>query len=305
MFDYFFSPDKESSLNVQEPYFNIFSQLQIDLVPNSIFIPYNELFHIYKQNNEIYNIEVENNDKSHEENKQNIINIENHNNNNTNLGIQSNNMNKKIEINNEETKTGKKRGRKKIKNDSNRPKHDKLSRDNIKRKIQVNYFNFLMKFVNFIISELLKNNRNIKQHQFYPLNYKFKSTVTKAFFNKLKKAKIGDIFKNPQSKNVKYYEKSNLIVYDKVSKNNIINNILEKMYLEFFDIYYFKKMEISLSEFGLEKTINLPSELGFYKDLFKSEKNKNDEEYFYKMENCIKKDFRKDKIDGKTIFVVN
>ena len=290
MFDCSFLFDNEPSLNTEETLFDINSQIQIDSLQNSIVNPYNELLYKNKQNNEIFNIKVHNNDKIHEynnrENIKNIINIENH-------------INNKI--------IGKKRGRKKIKNDSSRPEHDKLSRDNIKRKIQVNYFNFLIKFVNVIISEILKNNSNIKNIQFYPLDYKFKSTVTKTFFNKLKKTKIGDIFKDfvsRHSKKDKNYEKSNLIVYDKVSKNNIINNILEKMYLEFFDIYYFKKLEISLSEFGLEKTINLPSELGFYKDLLKSEKNKNDEEYFYKMENCIKKDFRKDKTKGNNIFVV-
>ena len=291
--DHFFS-ENESSMNTE----NFLNQ-------NS-YLP---LFPENEQNNETINIEIYNNIQSHEDseigNNKNIIYFEN-NNNNINCGIQSNSINIQIDINNGEILTGKKRGRKK-ENDNNRPIHDKYSRDNIKRKIQVNYFNFLTKFVNFIISEISKINPNIKKHQFYPLNYKFKSKVKKDCFNKLKNTKIGDILKNnasPQSQSKKSinYEKSNLKIYEKVSENTIIKNILENMYLDFFDIYYFNKKEINLSKFGLDKTINLPSKLGFYKDLIT--KNKMNEVYFYKIENCIKKDFRNNKTNGRTIFIV-
>ena len=65
-----------------------------------------------------------------------------------------------------------------------RKKHDKLARDNIKRKIQVHYLRFLVKFVNKIISEILKkyNNDiykdiNIKNLQFINICYDFAKKI--------------------------------------------------------------------------------------------------------------------------------
>lgn len=56
-------------------------------------------------------------------------------------------------INNERTLTDEiskkgKRGRKR--NKKERPEHDNTARDNIRRKVQINYINFLIKFINKI-----------------------------------------------------------------------------------------------------------------------------------------------------------
>ena len=106
--------------------------------------------------------------------------------------------------------------------------------------------------------------------------------------------KIGDIFKDHGSPKFKNHKQLNLEVYNEVSKNEVIKNILDKTYLEFFNIFYLNKDKINLSPFGLEKTLNLNPGLGFYEDL------KKDEEYIKKMEKCIKNDFL-----GSPIFVVN
>ena len=71
------------------------------------------------------------------------------------------------------------------------------------------------------------------------------------------------------------------------------------MYLEFFNKYYLNDNKINLSKYGLEETINVSPNLGFYEDLIKHEKECNDIKYLNKIEKCIKNDFL-----GTPIFVV-
>lgn len=182
-------------------------------------------------------------------------------------------------------------------------KHDKYSKDNIKRKIQVHYFKFLTNFLNQIIKEVLniqKNNKNIK---FFPLNYNFKKNITKSSFDSLKMTTLGDIFKNNISPRYKNSNNLNIFFYDEITnKNDILKNILDKTYLEFFDIYYLNRTKINLANYGLKnKTIILSSNISFYKDLLKS----NDEiNYLKKIEKCIKSDFLPFLPPDKPIFLV-
>ena len=177
-----------------------------------------------------------------------------------------------------------------------RLEHDKFAKDNIKRKIQVHYLKFLRNFINHIIKEIIPDIKNI---QFYPLNYNFAKDIRKKAFDSLKNTKIGDIFKNNVSPKYKNYETLNIDVYNKVTKkNDDIKKILDKFYLDYFIVYYIKKKEINLSKYdGPDKNIILSDKIGFYTDLI----NENDinSEYHKKVEKCIKKDF----ID-KPLFIV-
>lgn len=188
-----------------------------------------------------------------------------------------------------------KKGRKK--QIDNEREHNKLARDNIKRKIQVRYLKFLRNFLNYIIEKLYISPNN-KKYKFFPLDYGFAKIISKEKFNLLKLTKIGDIFKDHGSPKFKNHEQLNLEVYNEVRKNEVIKNILDKTYLEFFYIFYLKKDKINLSPFGLEEILNLVPELGFYEDLKKDEEKNN--EYIKKMEKCIKNDFL-----GSPIFVIN
>lgn len=178
-----------------------------------------------------------------------------------------------------------------------RPKHGKLAKDNIKRKIQVHYLTFLRNLLNQIINELLYNNET-KNIQFGRLNYNFTKEITKNSFDLLKNTSIGDIFKNNLSP--KFRKKNlNIDVYNKITqKSEIIKKILDKLYLEFFNVYYLNQKIINLSEYGLNKNIILSENIGFYKDLIKIN-DKEDEIYHQKIEKCIKIDFI-----GIPIFVV-
>ena len=175
-------------------------------------------------------------------------------------------------------------------------KHNKFAKDNIKRKIQVNYLKFLVNFVNQIIKVLLSESANTDDIQFYRLDYKFAKDISKNTFNKIKKKTIGEIFKDNASSKYKNNKKLNVQVYNKVTKKNkIIKEILDKPYLYFFYIYYSGQKTINLSDYGfdLDKTIDLSSETGFCKDLITKNNDTDTLERIYrtKILECIKKHF--------------
>ena len=176
-----------------------------------------------------------------------------------------------------------------------RSKHNKFGKDNIKRKIQVNYFKFLLNFINQIIKVLFCESVNSDDIQFYRLDSTFTKDISQKAFNKIKEKTIGEIFKKNLSSKFKNKE-LNVQVYNKVTKKNkIIKNILDKPYLYFFYIYYTGQTIINLSDFDLDldKTIYLSSETGFCKDLIT--KNNDTETfkriYWKKILECIKKHF--------------
>ena len=79
--------------------------------------------------------------------------------------------------------------------------HDKFDKDNIKRKVQVNYLKFLVEFVNKIILKIfdkfnknniidIKSKKQIEKYQFKSLNYDFSKKIDSSSFNKYKSKKI-------------------------------------------------------------------------------------------------------------------
>ena len=69
--------------------------------------------------------------------------------------------------------------------------HNKLSDDNIIKKCQVSYINFIIEFMNILCSKF-----NINQ-TFLPLDYKFKNIVNKKYRNKLISQSIEEIKISP------------------------------------------------------------------------------------------------------------
>lgn len=174
-------------------------------------------------------------------------------------------------------------------NKKKKPKHDKYSKDNIKRKIQVHYLKFLIDVINQIIKEILN-----KDIQFKPLSYDFAMKVDKESFIKLKKTCLGDIFKNNVSP--KYDEASNVETYEKITKESVVlKNILDnKFYLEFIDYFYFNKKIINLSKYGLDKVVVLSNDIEFYEHLIKINETENlsdNELYQNRLKQILEKEF--------------
>ena len=190
-------------------------------------------------------------------------------------------------------------------NKKRRKPHTKYYRDNIKRKIQVNYLKFLVNFVNLIIRVLFKKysgfNDEFKdkkisdKYQFKKLNYgKFAMKTDNDSFNSLKSKKLLEIITlntNGKNKNNKNDE-----VYDNLFEiKHKLEKILNQSYLEFFPIYYQKENYTNLKKYGLDIDISLENLKRF--DFFiKKEKQKikeleNKEKYEKGIEESIRENF--------------
>ena len=208
--------------------------------------------------------------------------------------IEVNNPKKKSNNNNNDSPLNKKRKRSRKKNPGKnrikKKKHTKSAKDNIKRKIQVHYIKFLRDLLNHIIKEVLKENIEFK-----PLNYQFIMKIDKISFLSIKSTSLGKIFKDNPSPKFKDSEQKNIEIYNEIiNKSEILKNILDKLYLEFINIYYKNIKKINLRKYGLDKDIILPNNIKFYEDLIKmneTDSSSDNEFYINKIEKIIKKEF--------------
>ena len=156
--------------------------------------------------------------------------------------------------------------------------HTKYHTDNIKRKLNVKYFNFLIEFINRIIKETLGDEYIEDKMKFCDFNYKFKKNVTSNNFNHLKENSIISFLIN--DKNI-------------INKNKGIKNYNSSVYnlINFFPIFYNKSIEFLFDQ----RIINLSEMNCFYEDVLKNN-NSNDKKYITNMENVINKYFLRKEI---------
>ena len=190
--------------------------------------------------------------------------------------------------------------------------HDKFDKDNIKRKVQVNYLKFLVEFVNKIILKIfdkfnknnildIKSKKKIENYQFKSLNYDFSKKIDSFSFNKYKSKKISEILKENTSPKYKKY--NNVDVYDNIIQiNKELNNILNKPYLEFFGAFYQKQNFLNLKKYGFDLDIYLDDIKRFqeFSEEQKEKTNENFEIYLKRIEECINSDF----ISNKFFFLI-
>ena len=182
---------------------------------------------------------------------------------------QENSKNKNSEKKEEKRKkSGRKRKRE---NENGKNYHTKFAYDNIIRKIQVHFLNFLVSFIN----EILKH-YEFKQ-KFFNIDYNIKKDIKKENIENLKSLEIGEIlckdiskkYKNQQKEDVKINNK----IYLEVIKNDNIKKILSEKYINIFkNIYYKNKRD--LNDYGLN--IKLSNDVKTYKDLLKKYNKDND-----------------------------
>ena len=183
-------------------------------------------------------------------------------------------------------KPGKKR---KLLTDKNPYLHTKNKFDNILTKIQVQYINFLINFINIIIE---KFGRSDLQFKLIDASLKKHNKIESR--KKLKEGTIADVLKNEiSSKYTKINKNHNFEVYEELVKNGLVDviNVLNQKFLFFFESVYFKSLrKFNLKDFGLvDLQIELPKKILLYEDLLmKNKKDGNFEEYKIKMERCIK-----------------
>ena len=128
-----------------------------------------------------------------------------------------------------------KRGRRAKKN-TKKETHNAYSYDNILRKIQVHYLNFMISFINDCIKSL-NQNKNIR---FKKINYKLKRKISKVFFDNMKNSSINEILKNIDiSKKYKKCDKNiNKENLRKLEKNPWFEKLFKMNFLDLFNYYY-------------------------------------------------------------------
>ena len=174
-------------------------------------------------------------------------------------------------------------GRKRKKNNENgRKTHSKYDKDNIIRKIQVHFLNFLVSFINEILLNLGIGKK------FLNINYKNKKKVKKQYVELLKSQEIGQILRqNISTKYRRQYiidnEKNNK-VYLEVIKNDNIRKILSETYINIFRNYYYKNKR-EINDYGLN--IKLSNNVKTYQDFL--ELYKEDNGNIERINNVVKK----------------
>ena len=168
----------------------------------------------------------------------------------------------------------KKRGRSSEKI-SKKETHHAYTYDNILRKIQTHFLNFMLSFINDCIKSLHESKRmNLKN-----INYAEKRKIKKSYLEKIKNATINEIINNADiSIKYKKYDKDiNRKNVTKLSKISFFENLFKMNFLELFSIYYNKSQPLD-KLLLFNKTINLSKKTKpFYKLLETEESHK---EYF-------------------------
>lgn len=166
--------------------------------------------------------------------------------------------------------------------------HDKYSNDNLLRKIQIHYINFIVDFVNDILENLKY------EHRFFRLKYKMKKNVNNDNIKLLKQQSIGELLCNKISlKYRKKDENSNKKVYEIIKQDSILNKILSENYLKLFKkIYYKSNKTINLKEYGLDKNIVFSKNVKMFKDLLKNNQSfDKDKEYIKNINECVSQNY--------------
>ena len=182
----------------------------------------------------------------------------------------------------------KRRGRKTHKNGPIIHRSDSF--DNLLRKIQVHFLNFLIDFCN----EALKTEYENSDYSFKQINYKVKKEIKYSYLKNLKHCSIKDILNfDISSKYLKIDRKHNKKLLEKIESSSIwLYNLFQMNYLQLFKYYYndgkplnkiyFMEREIFLTPKTksfyclLEKNLNLKNEIiGVAKRCYLEEDNNN------------------------------
>lgn len=169
--------------------------------------------------------------------------------------------------------------KKKINKKEKKP-HNRLSSDNLLRKIQVHYFSFLISFLNFLLKYYNY------EYKFLKLDYSIKPNINKdakkkswevgnenkKIINSLDDATVETIISQNISRQYKQYkENQNQFICEAVKQNKVLNNILKDNHLNIFKKFYFTSNKIiNLKEYGSDnKFIKLPKNIKTHIDLLK------------------------------------
>lgn len=172
--------------------------------------------------------------------------------------------------------------------------HDKNEKDNIITKIQIHYRNFLIDFINEIISKILFEECYItkkldkiiylKEYLFNKIDSSFKSNTKKEIMKFTESIKIKELISPSITLCNKFKIKNkNQSIMEKIESlnNPILNLILDKKYLDFFDLYHNSQRKLNFKGGEYNIDIELSHNVKLFDDLIKNAKD--DEIYISKL----------------------
>jgi len=183
-----------------------------------------------------------------------------------------------------------KRGRKAQKNKERI--HDNYSSDNLLTKIQVHYLNFIINYLNAVLSQLDYKDTEI----FIPLDNEFKKKINKAQFLALRTKKISDLLLHEKisPKFSTRHPDSNKILYNKIKDNEIIRKICDTNFFDFFkNIYYKSNYCINLENYGYGLILLSKKEVPMFDELLKKNTKGVNKYYQEKFEECAQQFYLK------------
>ena len=161
--------------------------------------------------------------------------------------------------------------------------HDKYVSDNLLRKVQVHYMNFIIDYSNSI----LKKYGYREEDFFVDIAYKFKSCIRKDNVNLLKALDIGYVLCQNICSKFKNKENSNNIkIFQKETKNENIKYLLSENYLQLFKNVYHKNERIFSFKFGDYSDVIYLTSTKMFEDLLKKKGNEK-QDYKEKLEEIV------------------
>lgn len=276
--------------SIQRKYFDSENEPSYDETSNS-FIHYWNRFEFPKLSNNDFDIEkniskeeeiinqVNNTQENNSENNEKESNIKS-------LLKEENNFSQ--DDSTELIKKKRHRGKQNSKGTNNGKVHSVFSADNLLRKIQVHYLNFLVEFINEILKYLGFNQR------LFSLDYNFKKNVNKKHMEYLQKTQLREILSNNISYKFSLKKRDiNRKIIEQITEYPIINSILSLNYIILFKEIYYKNIRIiNLKEYGMNATIYLSKNIQMYEDLLLKNKERiNYDNYLRRIEQCVHKKF--------------
>ena len=140
------------------------------------------------------------------------------------------------------------RGRTRKKKSEKAP-HGNKSFDNIERKIQVHFLNFIISFCNDALRYYFKNS----SFSFKKINQKEKIKVNFKNVSKLKKSKIKDLLNSEISAKFKKFDKNENKKLLSQLKETWLDKLFDMNYLDLFKYYYNNNKESRLDAINFEK----------------------------------------------------
>jgi hypothetical protein len=176
--------------------------------------------------------------------------------------------------------------------------HNKFGKDNMIRKCQVSYFNFMIDFINLFIRLFNSKMRLSPKKEFFPIDYDIKKIVNRNQKIMIHTNSIEEMMKkNISKKHSRSRLSYNKDLCEEIKQYGIpeIEKIFKKNFTFLFDIYHKSVRKFNLKELDesfANLIIEIPETVELYEDMLN--KNQNDikfEEYKKLMENSIKNYF--------------